>query len=551
MFHLAPIDPQILYYSSYPTYRASPVCRSTQSSQVLDSRDQCFQVLVAAQEAQLKLQAAERLRREELHLRTRLREIEEQQVYARRSGSGYYHHQPLAFANAQLRNLERPSRLESLRREIEAEEQRQREEAQYKELLQRKQQQQLLRRKQQEEEAEYKAILRRTEALLQAKIASARRQPLPEPVPVKPRVQVKPSVKVCFSSLRLRRNFTHSFLSQDSREHVVFDPNSLFEAFFGHALEQPAKAEPSPPAKQSDPRLAAVEAIQSSFEGLRSTFVFPTEVSFNDSPANGNPISKLAYSSINKPIREYEQALNKLIGQLDEISSSGDETLRLKRKQAVLDIEKAIEELEGKIEARCVEMRTQKPSASEEGYASGKSADTSSDKQAHPVASVQTDVAHAEESISSSTDTNIHDRVDETISKTEQSGTTTSTSETLTPFTTVDISEEVIQTLPAEEILLQTPAPVDATATLSTQAPSDPELSDLHIEPAPTPFTEQAFENLTSPGNKPAVLVDELDLESATDSQLDESSEESDFDYVPLQSQTHEVTESDWSEIEA
>ena len=186
MFHFrAPVYPQGYFPPHYPAYEASPAYPSA-SGQVLGPRDQYLQALVAAQEAEEKLQAAEQLRREELQLRRRLREIEEQQVYTRRPSPGYYHNQPLPFADEQVRNLERPSRLEALRREIEAEERRQREEAQYQELL---------RRKQQEEEAEYEALLRRKEALLQARAAA-----LPQIHPAQ--------VVVCpFISSSLRRRY--------------------------------------------------------------------------------------------------------------------------------------------------------------------------------------------------------------------------------------------------------------------------------------------------------------------------------------------------------
>ena len=186
MFHFrAPVYPQGYLPSPYPAYEASPSYLSAYPSQILGPRDQYVQALVAAQKAEEKFQAAEQLRREERQLRRRLQEIEEQQVYIHRPRLGYYHHQPLAFADEQFRNLERPSRLEYLRREIEAEERRQKEEEQYQELL---------RRKHQEEEAEYDALLRRKEALLRARAAAL------------PQIQ-HAQVEVCFfilSSLRRR-----------------------------------------------------------------------------------------------------------------------------------------------------------------------------------------------------------------------------------------------------------------------------------------------------------------------------------------------------------
>jgi len=191
-------------------------------------------------------------------------------------------------------------------------------------------------------------------------------------------------------------------------------------------LGQPTKAEPSSPAKKSDPRLTSVEAIQSSFEDLRSNFVFPTEVSFNDSPSDGNPISKLAYSSINRPIREYEQALNKLIGQLDEISSSGNETLRLKRKQVVLDIEKAIEELEGQIEARWVQTRARNTALPEVEHTPEKSGEAqmkpSSGEHADPSVPFENGMYQPEDQSSvSSINANVNPSVDadEAIQTTE------------------------------------------------------------------------------------------------------------------------------------
>ena len=333
---------------------------------------------------------------------------------------------------------------------------------------------------------------------------------------------------------------------------MVFDPNSLFEAFFGHALGQPTKAEPSPPAKKSDPRLTAVEAIQSSFENLRSTFVFPTEVSFNDSPADGNPISKLAYSSINKPIREYEQALNKLISELDEISSSGDETLRLKRKQAVLDIEKAIEELEGQIEARWVQTRAQNTALAQVENTREVNMESqmkpSSGEHAEPSVPAERALSQSEDQRSvSPIDVNVIPRVDQSIQATDDNepGEVPANEETVAPVP-LDFPETAAPL--AEEALPEASTPEDSTSASTCDLLASPVHDDSSSNHIITPSTNQTSEYPPSSTGKSAVVAHAAGSDSTTGPEG-----ESDTDNVTLsQSRSREqVVDSDWSDIEA
>ncbi|TFK48196.1 hypothetical protein OE88DRAFT_1810506 [Heliocybe sulcata] len=88
--------------------------------------------------------------------------------------------------------------------------------------------------------------------------------------------------------------------------------------------------------------LRAIGSIQSSLHALERSFVLPDHLDFL-------PSSDLAYSSTNTPVREYEHALNGLLGRLDEVVSDGDEEVRGRRKSAVQEVEKALETLSGMV----------------------------------------------------------------------------------------------------------------------------------------------------------------------------------------------------------
>ncbi|KAJ6490430.1 hypothetical protein DFH09DRAFT_947863, partial [Mycena vulgaris] len=96
------------------------------------------------------------------------------------------------------------------------------------------------------------------------------------------------------------------------------------------------------------------------FHALSSEFVFPAQLDFSTSrtaspnrTAEPEPaVARLSYSAHNQPVRFYQQALSRLLAQLDEVDSFGDEGLRHARKEVVGRVESALDELERVIEAR-------------------------------------------------------------------------------------------------------------------------------------------------------------------------------------------------------
>ncbi|KAI0339131.1 hypothetical protein BDW22DRAFT_1298563, partial [Trametopsis cervina] len=57
----------------------------------------------------------------------------------------------------------------------------------------------------------------------------------------------------------------------------------------------------------------------------------------------------LPFTLRNKPVHAYQHALNGLLSKLDEIESYGDEEIRRRRKEAVIEIEGALEDVDKKV----------------------------------------------------------------------------------------------------------------------------------------------------------------------------------------------------------
>ena len=87
--------------------------------------------------------------------------------------------------------------------------------------------------------------------------------------------------------------------------------------------------------------LTSIRAVRSQFSALESAFKFPPILDFED--------SELAVTSNNAPVRSFEYALNGLLERLDAIESDGNEEVRDVRREAVREVERALEEVERKI----------------------------------------------------------------------------------------------------------------------------------------------------------------------------------------------------------
>ncbi|KAJ4485542.1 hypothetical protein J3R30DRAFT_3440314 [Lentinula aciculospora] len=147
-------------------------------------------------------------------------------------------------------------------------------------------------------------------------------------------------------------------------------PSTTASASSSKGKEKAVKPEHSSKFTAGDAHKAieSIRGIEASLIAIQDEFEFPSEVDFSPSPSRSSSpvrddvsfasesdtptLRKLAYTSRNHPIRSYEQALSKLLVQLDEIESHGNADVRLSRKAVVARVEDALEELEQKVEAR-------------------------------------------------------------------------------------------------------------------------------------------------------------------------------------------------------
>ncbi|KAK0461126.1 uncharacterized protein EV420DRAFT_180637 [Desarmillaria tabescens] len=96
--------------------------------------------------------------------------------------------------------------------------------------------------------------------------------------------------------------------------------------------------------------LDTIETIQKRFEGLKTTFAWPSHLDFE---LDGEVVSvstngssepkltppKLAYTNRNTPLHAYNEALNRLLVQLDAVESWGELEIRERRKCVVSMVE--------------------------------------------------------------------------------------------------------------------------------------------------------------------------------------------------------------------
>jgi len=100
--------------------------------------------------------------------------------------------------------------------------------------------------------------------------------------------------------------------------------------------QQPARPPP-------DPRLVSLSQLESAttrLSDLRKSFQIPPHLDFNPSTST-NSVPKLAYTPNNAPFHAYDEALTKLLIELDGIDSCGGEMdIRTRRKGLVLEVER-------------------------------------------------------------------------------------------------------------------------------------------------------------------------------------------------------------------
>ena len=97
--------------------------------------------------------------------------------------------------------------------------------------------------------------------------------------------------------------------------------------------------------------LSKVTGLRAQFDNLRESFSLPDDLDFAPSPASSStPRSfshpPLLYTKNNVPIHAHEEALTRLLTQIDSIESNGDRRVRNARKDLARGIEKYAEALE-------------------------------------------------------------------------------------------------------------------------------------------------------------------------------------------------------------
>ncbi|KAI0270563.1 hypothetical protein BC834DRAFT_520502 [Gloeopeniophorella convolvens] len=105
-----------------------------------------------------------------------------------------------------------------------------------------------------------------------------------------------------------------------------------------------APATPTTPKSALAP-LAVIKDIRTALAKLSADFSLPSSLDFSDNASDG-----LAYTPTNAPVRAYEHALDKLLAQLDAVESDGDEEVRGVRREAVKEVEQALEDVEKKVQ---------------------------------------------------------------------------------------------------------------------------------------------------------------------------------------------------------
>lgn len=121
-----------------------------------------------------------------------------------------------------------------------------------------------------------------------------------------------------------------------------------FKAHRAEVAERDKSPASSPSSKAAPSPVNVIQDIRSALTSLCSGFTFPPSLDFSDDEPDG-----LAYTPTNAPVRVYEHALDNLLAQLDAVETDGDEEVRVVRRAAVKEVEKAIEDVERRIsEAR-------------------------------------------------------------------------------------------------------------------------------------------------------------------------------------------------------
>lgn len=117
-----------------------------------------------------------------------------------------------------------------------------------------------------------------------------------------------------------------------------------FKAHRAEVAERDESSPNSPTSRTASSSLSVIQDIRSALTKLSAGFSLPSSLEFSDEEPDG-----LAYTPTNAPIRVYEHALDELLAQLDAVETDGDDEVRVVRRAAVKEVEKAIEDVEKRV----------------------------------------------------------------------------------------------------------------------------------------------------------------------------------------------------------
>ncbi|GAA5854874.1 hypothetical protein JCM8547_004104 [Rhodosporidiobolus lusitaniae] len=108
----------------------------------------------------------------------------------------------------------------------------------------------------------------------------------------------------------------------------------------------------APPAEPQDPRfnsLQQLDLLRQKLDSLLSSFSPPPPSTLTFTPTSTSLSPKLAFTSENAPVHAYEEALTKLLVELDGVDSLGEEEIRKRRKGMVKEVEGELERVEREV----------------------------------------------------------------------------------------------------------------------------------------------------------------------------------------------------------
>jgi hypothetical protein len=117
-----------------------------------------------------------------------------------------------------------------------------------------------------------------------------------------------------------------------------------FKAHRAEVAERDESSPTSPTSRTASSSVSVIQDIRSALTKLSVGFSLPSSLEFSDDEPDG-----LAYTPTNAPIRVYEHALDELLAQLDAVETDGDDEVRVVRRAAVKEVEKAIEDVEKRV----------------------------------------------------------------------------------------------------------------------------------------------------------------------------------------------------------